>query len=472
MLRSSLRHRPHYYTLQLFKKEIDLITTTTIMGESSSTGSAGASGRNNKTGRSVGGGTNKEGNRGGPYVPPARRYGTNHQDGKWTAAKEGASKSNAFPHKGQGQWGGTSKPRNSNTKTFNNTTRQKGRQRLRVYSTDDDDTNSSSNNNINNNSFWQMHNDCKALRYKVHKPRCDCPKLLRLVESHDSSDELTAVMLEDGRIDALVVVPDTKQKYVYVCRDTPVGVFEDDPRAAETKLRDELFPKTVAPEAAGDVDEIATARIDETKFKLSCAHCLLQAHEPNGFCLIASSSASVVDTICDSSRSNKDEKEAMGRPLHPDHSHFVANLPRSSLWNLYQSKTRAQKSSAVDEILGHLSNQDINAAHDPERFTDGIELGHHLLSVLALTSRSNDSWLVMGYDDHKSLELDLPGGKRHLGETSLEGAIRETEEETSLVWDASWVTTALQSKKRSEGGNRYFVLHPPQSLLDHQTDDH
>jgi 8-oxo-dGTP pyrophosphatase MutT (NUDIX family) len=92
--------------------------------------------------------------------------------------------------------------------------------------------------------------------------------------------------------------------------------------------------------------------------------------------------------------------------------------------------------------------------------------------VLALTSRSNDSWLVMGYDDHKSLELDLPGGKRHLGETSLEGAIRETEEETSLVWDASWVTTALQSKKRSEGGNRYFVLHPPQSLLDHQTDDH
>ena len=428
------------------------------MGEnSSSTGS----GRTDKTGGSVGGGdgTKKKGHSGRPYVPPTRRHGSNHHNGKWGAATEYTSKKgNAFPQTGRGQ---SSTPRSSNT-------RQKGKQRLRVYSTDDGD----GTNKINNNSFWQMHNDCKALRYKVYKPRSDCPKLLRLVEHHDSSDELTDVMLEDGRIDALVVVPDTKQKYVYVCRDTQVGVFEEDPQAAETKLRNEIFPPTtVAPEAAGDVEESATTSIDETKFKVSCAQCLLQAHEPNGFCLIASSSASVVDTIRDTSRSNKDEKEAMGRPLHPDHAHFVANLPRSSLHNLYRSKTRAQTSSAVDEILGHLSNQDINEAHDPERFTDGIKIGHHLRSMLALTNRSNDSWLVMGYDDHKSLELDLPGGKRHLGETSLEGAIRETEEETSLVWDASWKTAELQSKKRSDGGNRYFVLHPPQSFLDHQTDD-
>eukprot|EP00536_Pseudo-nitzschia_multiseries_P005518 jgi/Psemu1/285832/fgenesh1_pg.103_\ len=194
-----------------------------------------------------------------------------------------------------------------------------------------------------------MHRDCKALRYKVHKPGCDCPKLLRMVARHMHEHEhehehepidLAGVAAKDGTMDALVVVPDTKQRYI-------------------------------------------------------------------------------------------------------------------------------------------------------ERFTDGIELGHHLQSVLALTTTttnnsnnnkrstsSNDDdddddcwWFVIGYDDHKSIMLDLPGGKRHLGETSLEGAIRETEEESSLTWDASWVVDVLSSRKASyDGGNRYFLLHPPQSFLDTLTD--
>ena len=78
----------------------------------------------------------------------------------------------------------------------------------------------------------------------------------------------------------------------------------------------------------------------------------------------------------------------------------------------------------------------------------------------------------MGFDDHESLELDLPGGKRHLGETALEGAIRETEEEASLAWDDLWVKTVLQAKKFAERGNRYFILNPPESFVaDNRLDD-
>lgn len=136
------------------------------------------------------------------------------------------------------------------------------------------------------------------------------------------------------------------------------------------------------------------------------------------------------------------------------------------MWNLHRSKTRAQTSKAVDDILGHLSGQDVDVGI--ERLTDGIELGHHLSAVLNLKERSDDYWLVLGYDHDKSLVLDLPGGKRHLGETSLEGAIRETEEEMSLVWDASWVVNALGGRK---GCNRYFMLHPPQPFLNDSPTD-
>ena len=347
---------------------------------------------------------------------------------------------------------------NSNSNSNKKNTKNTGGQRLKIYYMDDD----------NNNNFQQMHNACKALRYKVHKPRCDCPKLLRMIENNDSVNEFTTS--EDGKMDALVVVPDTKQKYLYLCRETQLDVFAEDPRRAELKLRQEMFPNTTTTNAE-EAEATVTTAIDESKFKVSCASCLLKAHEPNGFCLIASSSPDIVDLVRDRSRSQREEKEAFGQSLHPDHAHFVARLPRSSLWNLYRSKTRSQTSQAVDEILAHLSDQDIDAIHDIERFTNGIEMGHHLLSLLTLTDRSNDSWLVLGYDDNKSLMLDLPGGKRHLGETSLEGAVRETEEEMSLVWDASWVVSALQSQKKSDGGNRYFVLHPPQTFLENLTDD-
>ncbi len=408
-----------------------------------------ASGRNHDT-RTAGETTKKESGaqQRGPYVPPGKR-GKNH--GGRGNATEGASKTNKPTPKNLK--GGTSKPQQTKVKGkqkgFQNRKNTGGQQRLRVYSSSDDDE----GDNINR-AFRKMQQDCSALRYKVHKPMCDCPKLLKMVQHHENAgDELASVMLEDGKVDALVVVPDTKQKYVYVCKDTSLGVFDEDNFKAEKRLRNELFP------------EGGSRPMDGNGFKLSCASCLLE-HEPNGFCLIASPSEAVVDAVRDMSRNNQRKKEASGIALHQDHAHFVARLPSLALWNLLRSKTRAQKGQAVDEIIGHLSNQDIELGY-AEEFTGRIDLGHHLSSVLTLKGRSKEAefWFVMGYDDRKSLELDLPGGKRHLGETCLEGAIRETEEETSLKWEASWKKGELQSKKRSEAGNRYFILYPPESFL-------
>jgi len=81
--------------------------------------------------------------------------------------------------------------------------------------------------------------------------------------------------------------------------------------------------------------------------------------------------------------------------------------------------------------------------------------------------------------------LDLPGGKRHLGESSLQGAIRETYEEMTLVVDEEWVYDSgggntqgknpnkkdngrvpfRQSDSHSQQGNVYYMMRPPASLL-------
>jgi len=55
--------------------------------------------------------------------------------------------------------------------------------------------------------------------------------------------------------------------------------------------------------------------------------------------------------------------------------------------------------------------------------------------------------MVMGYiDGPRNFELDLPGGKRHLGESTLEGAIREVEEECSLQIDNEWFANRVSKE--------------------------
>jgi len=474
---SSLSQPKHSLLIRATARTIDLqrlITRT--MSESTGGTSGGTTSRGNRNtgGRGRGPGGKRGATNGGRgtshrYVPPQQRRSNEQTKEAETknnsdTSRAGSSRKGA-PKKNQNRGPQRGRTNDNKNCTRNRNTENRGGAKLKVFdtaTTDNDDP-------IGNKNFQQMHRECKALRYKVHKPNCNCPKLLRMIQGNDFVNELAeTATIEDGKFDALVVVPDTKQRYIYVCRDTLSDAFQENPRKAEFKLRDEIFSNTTATEAPVEEGETAAAAtiVDESQFKLSCASCLLIENEPNGFCLIASSAPDVVDLVRDESRSKSREKEAVGQPLHPDHAHFVARLPRTSLWKLHRSKTRSQTSQAVDEILCHLSGQDISAVSDVERFSNGIEIGHHLLSVLTLTDKSDDSWLVIGYDDHKSLMLDLPGGKRHLGETSVEGAIRETEEESSLVWDPSWVVDVLECQKASNRHNRYFLLHPPQSFLE------
>ena len=74
-----------------------------------------------------------------------------------------------------------------------------------------------------------------------------------------------------------------------------------------------------------------------------------------------------------------------------------------------------------------ISNIDINK-YD-------LVIGHHLseaLDIMKMHKMGNRFAMITVNVKGDEVQIDLPGGKRHMGENTKDCAIRETEEETSL----------------------------------------
>jgi len=169
--------------------------------------------------------------------------------------------------------------------------------------------------------------------------------------------------------------------------------------------------------------------------------------------------------------------------------------------------TTMKEDDVTQKILNHMMEQGVPISNDTDTINTGsvdnnigdndpypnntapnttISIGHHLKTALKLTRSDHQfnsaHFLTIVYDDtttttattNKNTQpictpkytIDLPGGKRRLGESSWEGAVRETEEEMSLVVDRqTWRLgnggEPLLGRSRSEWGNMYYVLRPP-----------
>jgi hypothetical protein len=95
------------------------------------------------------------------------------------------------------------------------------------------------------------------------------------------------------------------------------------------------------------------------------------------------------------------------------------------------------------DLLGHHLKQMLSQSHQWVRSCDGIAgaaagaAGH----VVSAVSDDCVCALIMVQDDHircRDVWSDLPGGKRHVGECSLDAAKREFTEETSFALDDSY----------------------------------
>lgn len=351
---------------------------------------------------------------------------------------------------------------------------------------------------IESNNFQSNFHKCiaRAAKYKVHAPYCTCSKVKtirqRYIECIDSRqpsppnisaqknsntttssyndhvqfdvdggfsqkfDEMLQLSSDVSIFDNLIVMPDTyRPSAVYVCRDTNSARFKENGIACEQKLSMEIFASKKGDSGGND---------DIPPFKVSCAICLLTNHQPNGFAAITSDSFDRVQHNVDKARDAFAVNAKKG--LHSDHAHFVCALDISSLQLLQQSgKTRSAWSECTRNILNQMNDAGVKLSTDARNFMSSgekkegqevkISFGHHLSSLLhimadkcpnnsiSITSKRTMQLkyiMIIGYEDNAvAWELDLPGGKRHLGETTIEGAIREVEEECSLILDRDWL---------------------------------
>lgn len=262
-------------------------------------------------------------------------------------------------------------------------------------------------------------------------------------------------------LDGLVVLPDIKSiNSIYLCLGTSYDAFQSNPKDAELKLHDELFS------ANGTADDNDGGG---QPYKVSCAQCLLR-DKPNGFVCVSSPSIQTVGVARDLAMKRIRYKKAEQIPLHSDHSEHVCVVSRKVLWQCETAKTRDQSNKADYSLRDILSKQGVENLDNESTNGCEVELGHHLSSLLHITKKDIDAdsayWLVMLQWTGTKYKVDLPGGKRHLGETSWEGATRECEEECSLQIDSSWVIgEPRKSARKADEGNVYYMLRPPADLM-------
>lgn len=296
----------------------------------------------------------------------------------------------------------------------------------------------------------------ESFRFKVHKPGCQCSKVKNIRERNslaNGCDELHR---------SLIVVPDCGGRFLPAAYLYPVPEAAGNDTSAtllthELKLKDVIFPPD------GPSPDI----------KVSCAACLLEG-VPNGFsCVNSTTSRIAVEYARDEARKNAQSLRDSGKKLHADHADEVVILESKLLRSVARSpsgKKGGPQSPSIDDhkaLRDHLEEEGMDMT-DVKR----INLGHHIQSLLRTMKNKDYFFLAIAFRDELvqqhyhvvSIELDLPGGKRHLGESSFDCAIRETLEETSLLIDDTWHAgdgMPLKNASNDDFCNAFYDLHPP-----------
>jgi len=307
-----------------------------------------------------------------------------------------------------------------------------------------------------------------ARRYKVHKPGCSCHKIVNL------RSEIELGGRNDGTFQSIAVVPDVKRaKSVFEHTAVSVDSYNSDPLGCEKDLSNAIFPNS-------NSSQSDTHMVDIYDIKVSCANCMLEI-EPNGFVCCASSKENI-ERARDLARIKIDDLQSSGITLHHDHADFICCLSIRVIKSLINStrrrgKVKGEKSAGSPELLKELLSDNVPV----DDYAEGSELrfsvGHHLKTALEILQRTKDhknrvfknSHILViitksKRNDWLSLELDLTGGKRHLGERSFECAVRETMEESSLSIDKSWLVgdgKPMFGKSNLDHINAFFMVEPP-----------
>eukprot|EP00980_Cylindrotheca_fusiformis_P028597 scaffold22615_cov97-Cylindrotheca_fusiformis.AAC.3 len=363
---------------------------------------------------------------------------------------------------------------------------------------------SSSNRNkppllVYTSDFDAMFQKCKQfgmvepIKFKVHKPNCSCSKLVsRLlkaagnVEYVEDSSSLSQSSENGGTLqnlqeDSLILHPDTEGiPCIFrwpIIENTNTGVVGGSRDGRQLKAEQCLQ------------DHLNNYRFSCWPFSMIVSAACSLEDEPKGFACVMSSDIEILKSVRDVARQRIADSSEEGRDLDHADSNGKTKLEqvRATIQQTTKKKQggwgRPPKTSATSpSIKSQIIQQGISLPKVRKRDRIEFELGHHLDAFL-LKSRlkGEEKWLLVnGYirannenrtnDSTRSasnindltavaavVKLDISGGERRLGETSIQAAIRNSQEQgMRLVWDERWIVSFEQINEC-----RFYLLHPP-----------
>jgi hypothetical protein len=290
----------------------------------------------------------------------------------------------------------------------------------------------------------------------------------------------------------ILVVPDSKSPhFAYLSPRSSIAEYLSDHLECERKLAQEVFSSVASSKQQTQIKF-------PSPLKLRCGACML-AKVPNASVVVMGGIDEVSTVLqeahvrADVTRAAAAAATASESGLHHDHAHMLMSIPLLPLINACMAKTRQSKSQANETLhraicqfnMDHQNKSDFDLSKPKKEF---IKLEHHLTTVFGVkrfyqclplnsstssflrtpprkneqTTNNKNDWLqsmmvlVLAYDDGDYWSLDLPGGKRHLGETAWSCARRETFEESSLVIDEEGIYAARHVASSSSSSSSSY----------------
>ena len=199
---------------------------------------------------------------------------------------------------------------------------------------------------------------------------------------------------------------------------------------------------------------------------VSGAQCVLH-NQPNAFVCICSQTKHKV-TIA---KNKAEETMQLGwKKNYTDCADYICVVPKIEVINLLREMSPNNYMWEIQKLQNTLLRE-CGLSHK-RTVTTSIDtfVGHHLKTVLPLLPKHIWWLLVIVRKQSKSeegcftLHVDIPGGKRHLGESPYQCAVRELQEETSLQINRDWLMNkgnSLNSGIIGEKCNTYYLACPP-----------
>jgi len=240
-----------------------------------------------------------------------------------------------------------------------------------------------------------------------------------------------------------------KDKYNSQLKPRKVWVQLTDDVAALLQRYDALTPTEAFQVERGVWDALEGRTLQTTVWSTPpttleyCPAGELLVSNPNGFCLPTGSNLAEVEALCEQSRAvQRDEGEILGdgmRCVIPVHLPALADMVQ-----------RGDDAAVLEYVTARMP--------DSERMQEGDVLDMHPVLRAVLRgwnlhdgdSMFGSEWSVLGVSQWETggdFKLECFGGKRHMGEGTLQGAIRETREESLLHFEAVrvWRTVAVNN---------------------------